>query len=327
MRALVLGGTGLIGNAVVRELASRGYHVTALSRRPTPPANLADLAVDYVCADLDSDVPIEDRLADYSIVIDAAAPYPLHLFAGFAGRRQPIDAAARRSDRLLDALMGRDVRFGYIGLTTQRGRTEQHGVYGLQQALAHRIHPYFAVKQVIERKVLDAISRGLRAAIVHAPACIGPWDLKPRQQCWIPALIDGQILATPQQRLNVIDTRDVAASIVTAIEQKRYGEPIPLSGHNTTVEELFGLVCDTAGVAPPMWKTPASLWVLPSLWAELALAAVNRTSPVPALVPILLSEQEWREPEATQLELEVAPRPLVDTVKDTIDWYRAIGYC
>ena len=327
MRALVLGGSGLIGNAVVRELASRGYRVTALSRRTTPPPNLADLAVDYVCADLDADAPLADRVADHDIVIDAAAPYPLHLFAGSAGRRQPIEAAARRSDRLLSALMGRDVRFGYIGLAMDRRATEQQGVFALQQALAHRIHPYFAVKQVVERKVLDAASRGLRAAIVNPPVCIGPWDVKARQQCWIPALIEGQIVATPQRRLNVIDTRDVAAGIVTAIEQERYGEPIPLSGHNTTVEELFALVCDTAGVAPPMWKTPASRWVLPSLWAEFAWAAVNRASPVPSLLPMLLCEQDWREPEATWLQLGISPRPLVATVKDSIEWYRKIGYC
>ena len=52
MRALVLGGSGLIGNAIVRELVARGYQVTAVGRRPAPAANLAELDVDYVSADL-----------------------------------------------------------------------------------------------------------------------------------------------------------------------------------------------------------------------------------------------------------------------------------
>jgi hypothetical protein len=37
MKALVLGATGHIGNAIVRELLKRGYDVTAAYRRSGPP--------------------------------------------------------------------------------------------------------------------------------------------------------------------------------------------------------------------------------------------------------------------------------------------------
>jgi hypothetical protein len=124
-----------------------------------------------------------------------------------------------------------------------------------------------------------------------------------------------------------MDTRDVAAGVVTAIELDLYAEPIALAGHNTTVEALFALVCDTAGVARPLWKSAAPLWVLPSLWTELAFAAVNRAAPIPSLVPMLLCEQEWRDPDATQQQLGISVRPLLETVQDTIGWYRKVGYC
>jgi hypothetical protein len=42
---------------------------------------------------------------------------------------------------------------------------------------------------------------------------------------------------------------------------------------------------------------------------------------------MLLCEQEWVEPESAQLELAAAPRPLTETARDTIEWYREIGYC
>ena len=163
--------------------------------------------------------------------------------------------------------------------------------------------------------------------IVRPTVCLGPWDIKPRELCWIPALIEGRILVTPQQRLNVIDTRDLANTVVTALEHEYDGSPIAATGHNTTVEKLFALVCEEAGIAPPVWKIPATLSVLPSLWAELAWAAVSRPSPIPSLVPLLLSQQDWIDAPEGQTEIGTLPRPLHETTGDAVRWYRSIGYC
>jgi len=326
MRALVLGGSGLIGNAIVRELISRGYQVTALGRRPTPAANLTDLKVEYVCVDLDADVPLGALLSTQQLVVDAAAPYPLHIFAGTAGHL-PDDNPIRRTERLLEALKGLDVRFGYVGTSVTRRPAGSNSLLGLQSALVHRIHPYFAVKQAIEARILEAAEGGLRAVVIRPTVCLGPWDVKPRTMCWMPALIDGRIFVTPQQRLNVIDTRDLAQDVVTALDEERYGSAIPSTGHNTTVEQLFSLVCAATATAPPVWKIPANLSVLPSLWAEFAWAVVNRPSPVPSLVPMLLSEQDWVSTSSEQPGLEATRRPLQATIADAVSWYRRIGYC
>jgi len=325
MRALVLGGSGLIGNAIVRELVARGYQVTAVGRRPAPAANLAELDVDYVSADLDADVALRERFAAQQLVVDAAAPYPLHLFARTV-ERASSENAIRRTERLLEALKDLDVRFAYIGTSTTRRPAEPRTLLGLQSAFVQRIHPYFAIKEALETSVLEAATKGLRAVVVRPTVCLGPWDIKPRELCWIPALIEGRILVTPQQRLNVIDTRDLAKIVVTALEHERYGAPIPVTGHNTTVEKLFALVCEEAAIAPPVWKVPATLSVLPSLWAEFAWAAISRASPIPSLVPMLLSQQDWIEatPEQTKLG---APRELEETIRDAVSWYRRISYC
>ena len=45
MKALVIGATGHIGNAVVRELLQRGYEVTAAYRRHGPRPNLEGLPI------------------------------------------------------------------------------------------------------------------------------------------------------------------------------------------------------------------------------------------------------------------------------------------
>ena len=100
------------------------------------------------------------------------------------------------------------------------------------------------------------------------------------------------------------------------------GADIAVVGHNTSTEELFAVACDLAGVSRPRWSMPAELGVFPALFAELAWAFVGNPSPLPSLVLMLLCEQEWTDAPAV-----AARRPLTDTVRDALAWYRSLGYC
>ena len=53
-KALVLGATGHIGNAILRELIDAGCEVTAASRHPQRAPNLIGLPVNYVRGDYDT---------------------------------------------------------------------------------------------------------------------------------------------------------------------------------------------------------------------------------------------------------------------------------
>ena len=321
MKALVLGGSGLIGNAIGRELVARGHRVVAVGRASEPPANLTGLDVGYLSADLSSTGLSEDQLGGVELIVDAAAPYALQMFGG---DRDSVARAERRTERLLGGLRGRDVQLAYIGTSIKPRRPA--ALFGIQNDLARRVHPYFAIKALVDARVAQASADGLRAITIRPTFCVGPWDMKPRDKCWIPALIGGQVLVTPEHRLNVVDTRDVARVLVSAVETGYSGSELTVSGHNTTVDGLFALVCESAGAARPMFKAPAALGILPSIWLEAAWSAAGRESPLPSILPILICEQEWLEPDAAQRELGGAPRPLADTVKDALAWYRRIGY-
>jgi|SRR5215469_8359129 len=79
MNALVLGASGHLGNAMVRELLARGYSVTAISRRREPPPNLQGLLVRYMVGDLDTPGNLEQWMPAHELVVDAAAAYPFTL--------------------------------------------------------------------------------------------------------------------------------------------------------------------------------------------------------------------------------------------------------
>src|SRR6266478_7646220 len=100
MDVVVLGATGHIGNAVVRELLSRrGHTVTCTGRRSAPPSNLARLPVRYAPGDQDQPGQIDAWVSGHQVVVDAAAPYPTRLFEATTRdpNISPVDHAVRRT--------------------------------------------------------------------------------------------------------------------------------------------------------------------------------------------------------------------------------------
>ena len=111
------------------------------------------------------------------------------------------------------------------------------------------------------------------------------------------------------------------------MEGSQTGGPINLSGHNTTTSEVFAELCDAAGRQDPRWRLPAAASMLPVIVTELVYAGIGKPAPLPAIVMLLLCEQDWQERSAEQTALGQAPRGFQDTARDTVNWYRRLGYC
>jgi dihydroflavonol-4-reductase len=326
VRALVLGATGHIGSAVARELIVRGHLVTAAGRRSAPPANLAGLALTYTPGDSDRPEQLEAWIPGHDTVIDAAAPYPSMLVERKRDAVDPIDYAAQRTATLIAAVRRPGARLAYVSsFTTLPDR--RGGLAQWQGEMIRRVHPYFAVKQLIEAEVIAAARTGMPTVIVNPTLCVGPWDMKPRELCFVPRLLGGEAPAAMGHVLNVIDVRDVAAAIVAALEAERYGEPIALTGHNISNEALYRWICDLGGVRPPRFIAPAVISVVAAWCGELAATAAGMRPPIPALAAMLTMLHDSFDLSAAQRDLGVTPRPLSATLVDTIDWYRQIGYC
>lgn len=330
-RAVVLGGSGHLGNATVRELLARGVRVTAASRHPEEAANLVGLSVRFAPGDADRPGQLDSWVAGHDLVVDAAAPYPLTAFPGDGA----VERAVRRTRSLVEAVERHGARLALISSFT----TLPDGPRGLGDLSARalrRLHPYFAVKEAVESQVRDAVAAGLPAVLVHPTLCLGPWDLKPRELCFVPQLLSGEIPVALDHLVNVVDVREVATALVGAVETERWGEPIRVAGHNVTLAHLYRWICELEGVEPPRWRVPADLLVAPAYAAEGLLSLLDRAGPGssgsspgpwPALVLMLLAQHHWQSPSTAQHDLGAAPRSLSATLVDTIEWYRRLGYC
>jgi dihydroflavonol-4-reductase len=325
MKALVIGASGHLGNAVTRALIDRGYEVTAAGRRPEPPINLRGLTIRYLRGDTETAGQIDSWVKGHEIVIDAAAPYPQRLMAS-AESSSAVEHAGRRAQAMIDAVRRHGARLAYISsFATLRDRPS--GFERTRRQWIRRLHPYFVVKQRIEAEILAAARAGFPAVIVNPTLCVGPWDIKDRELCFVPRVLSGEAPITVTHSVNVIDVRDAAAGLIAALENEHYGEPILLAGHNISVEALYTWICEMGGITPPRATAPISLGVIAAYWSEVALDAIGLSPPLPVLAPMLTILHDSFDPSSIQTELGIMPGPLSRTLSDAIKWYRQIGYC
>jgi dihydroflavonol-4-reductase len=327
IKALVIGGSGHIGNAIVRAFLGRHYRVSACSRRSVPPANLSDLPVRYLSGDIEASGQLEKWITGHDLVVDAAAPYPLNIFSPVSeAGKDPIAHAERRTRQLVDAVSRHKARLVYVGSFVTRVRPHTSAQRFQHQAM-RLAHPYFEVKELIESQLLDASRRGLPVVIANPTYCLGPWDLHDRQLCTIPLLLSGEIPSSITQTLNVIDVRDVAAAICAALDAERYGEPLQMSGHDISTEELYSLICELGGVRRPRITTATTVALASAYAMELMLGMIGQTTRLPAGGMMMATLFDYIVSGKELQELGITPRPLTDTLVDAIKWYRQVGYC
>jgi dihydroflavonol-4-reductase len=327
VKVLVIGASGHIGNAIVRLLLKRKHGVTACGRRKKPPANLSGLRVHYRAGDAEAPGQFDKWVAGHDLVVDAAAPYPAGVFSPASETQgDSLVRAEMRTRRLLDAVSRHETRLAYIGscVTLARPRT---AVQQFQMKLMRIAHPYFHVKELIEARIVDASRRGIRAVIVDPTYCLGPWDLRARKYCTIPLLLGGEIPGSISQPLHVIDVRDVAAALLSALDGERYGEPILLSAYKMPTHDLYSLICEVAGVPPPRISIATEPVLAGAYLLEAMLSVAGLESPLSSGAIMISTAFDYLEPAGELEELGVKPHPLEQTIVDSIKWYRRIGYC
>lgn len=304
-RALVLGASGHIGNAVVRELLAQGYAVTAARRGRASAHNLAGLPVADVLGDASDAATLDRWIAGHELVVDAAAPYPLsHAEHG------AVAASAHRAAALIDAIVRHRARLVHVGSFVTRLLTSEP-------------HPYFAAKRAGEAVFDAAIRAGAPVAIVHPTNCMGPWDGRPSAMCFVPTVLAGRLPVMPSQMINAVDVRDVARGVVAVADTVPRCGPVLLSGHDVGLPELCALIGELAGVRVTTRVVPAGV-VRAAAWA-IELATLGTVVP-PVLLPTLLVLRHTALPVgAAQRALGAAPRPLSATLRDAIAWYRDVG--
>jgi nucleoside-diphosphate-sugar epimerase len=174
-RAVLIGGTGLIGRAAARALAEDGWDVVAVSRSGTLPEGLAELGVESVMADREDDAELRTALGPGAdVVYDSVAMHrehgeQLNGLEGLIGSLVVISTASVYADddgRAFDGEGGELPRLPVPILETQRTAEPGDATYSTQKA---------ELEQTLLQGPLPATL--IRACAVYGPAAKNPREL------------------------------------------------------------------------------------------------------------------------------------------------------
>jgi 2'-hydroxyisoflavone reductase len=304
MRILIVGGTRFVGRAIAEAALASDHEVVLLHRGKTMPDTLED--AEHILVDRDSD-RLRDALAGrtFDAVVDVCAYVP------------------RQVTALAEALDGRGGHHVFIS-TMSVYTDEQEFGFDEGGALASLSDPttedvtnetYGGLKVLCEREAASAYGDD-GVALVRPTYVVGPHDPTGRFTWWVRRIAAGGRVLAPGPHdapIQVIDARDQGEWCVKLAESSASG---PFNGVSPTPPFGYGDLLDAVVRAVGPHNTEL-VWVdggwlreqgedgqtLP-LWTEGVSENVMAANPTRAL------------------NSGLSPRPLTETVSDTLEWVK-----
>ena len=323
--ALVLGSTGCIGNNVARACLAAGWTVRAFHRISSQTWMLDGLDVEHVTGDLNDAGSLVAAMRGCDVAFHAAAYYPRHSLDMSGSLRDAVSGMRCVLHAATEAGLGRLVytsTLTTIGPPAEPGRLASERDYYLPGSTRSA---YFECKWAMEAEAWRAIAEGLPVVIVNPTAVFGPWDIKPTTGEILLNVAQGRFPVWLDLEANIVDARDVGQGQVLAAEQGRVGQRYILGGENLSVRQALTVAAQEAGVRPPRWRASLGLVGAVVTIGE-ALGRLPLVKPLP--LEHFKTLREWRALDTgkARQELGFAARPFVETVRDTLAWFREYAY-
>ncbi len=303
MRILVVGGTRFVGRHLVEAALAAGHDVTLFHRGRTGADLFPDL--DHRLGDRDTDLSALAE-GEWDATVDTCAFVP------------------RQVHRLADVLGGRGGRHLLISSVSVYATPEGPGIdeeaplIELDDPATERVtnETYGGLKVLCERAAVER--HGASTTLVRPTYVVGPDDYTWRFPWWVARIARGGDVVAPgpgETPAQVIDVRDMGAWMVRLLQDGSEGafhavSPAPVF---TWREQLEAIV---AAVGP---EGTTLRWVEPEV---VAAAEVGESLPLwggddPDMWVMAADP-------ARAFATGLAPRPLADTIRDTLAWTETV---
>jgi dihydroflavonol-4-reductase len=183
--------------------------------------------------------------------------------------------------------------------------------------------PYAEMRRMAEQKSLEKARPGFAVVAVCPAFTLGPDDpVGAPANTLIRTLIRGKLRFTLTVGFGCLDVRDFASGTVLAAERGLSGRRYLLSGHNVTTNQLLEQAAAIAGVRAPTFEPPAAILKMAVAALEIVSKIRGKPAPVTRGVLDVIGRYAWYDTSRARAELGWEPRPLQQTLEDTIRWLR-----
>lgn len=310
MNTLVLGGTGFIGSWIVQTLLERGHKAVVLAHARGDLDERATL----VTGDFRDRAAMMRAMDGCEGVICAGAYYPLYSIHRDAQMARAVDEL----HVMLNAARECGVARFVFTSTPSVMNTDP---------LALRWSTYHAIKRRLHDEVLRAIGEGLPGVIAVPAACFGPGDRKPTTGRVIVEIASRRLRFILEGKMSAVDVRDAARAEVIMLERAEAGSVYPLSSWNGRYTEFARRVAQIARVPVPTVPVPYWPAKVAAIVGEVIQYHAGAPSPLlPQSGLDLIHFGAHLDSGRARHDLEFAPRPIDETILDTLVWFRRHNY-
>lgn len=323
MTVVVTGASGHLGANLVRALLDRGERVRVLVHRSS--AALAELEhrVEQVQGSVCAPDSLGPAFAGAERVYHLAGVISIDGDANGRVHRVNVEGTRHVARACLSAGVGRLVHVSSVHAFDMDPRDEVLDETRAQVADSPRHSAYDRSKAQGEREVRAAIAAGLDAVILNPTGIMGPVDHGPsRLGLLLQDLATGKLPALLDGGFDFVDVRDVVSTVLAAGEHGRTGENYIVGNRWSSLRELAELVASVSGRRAPRVVTPIWAARVGVPFAQLA-ARVSKREPLftRESLEVLASNRSISSAKARR-ELGHRPRPLAETVADSLAWLR-----
>jgi nucleoside-diphosphate-sugar epimerase len=322
MKAFVTGGTGFIGQYLLRKLLSRGYDVYALSRSEASAALLRRLGVQVVPGDINDKESMREAMAGSDVVFHLAAWYDY----GQEGRDQAeaINVAGTRTVLQLAHELGVP-RIVYTSSVVVFGDTKGELVDETFFQGGPFLSEYDRTKWLAHYKVaVPLLEKGAPIIIVLPGVAYGPGD-----NSWLAEMMRlfyrGLLPAVPgpDSTVTYAHVEDIAEGHLLAAEKGRVGESYILAGPAVPLGEMIDFWAHLTGKRAPALHLPAGVVRPFAPIVQQAAGVFSLPSIFSDEMASILGVTYMGRSDKARAELGWQTRPLQVGMLETFEWIAA----
>lgn len=320
---LLTGATGFLGRAVIKKLMQKGGKIQALVLKNDPLAKELPSNIEIVYGDICDDLSLERFFSDAgqnTCVIHCAGMISVASHPGDIIYQINVQGTLNILRHSIKAGVGKLVYVSSVHAFPEKSGGSE--ITEHDDLLPSLVSGHYAKsKAAATFHVFEAASRGLNASVVYPSGIIGPEDLgKGSITSMLLSFLKGKLPLAVKGGYDFVDVRDVAAGIVSCTEHGRPRQGYILSGHYATIRDILN-------VAKKSLHLHRKVVFLPIRVAKLIAPIYEKRSlrkrqPL-YLTPYALSVLSFNcrfNRSAAEAELGYSPRPLENSIEDTVRW-------
>ena len=323
MRIFVTGGTGLLGNTILRQLTESGHELLSLVRGQPDPNVFEGINTDFTIGGLLDEEVIDDAVSRCEAVIHSAGL--IHI--GWKRLEESMQVNRDGTKVVVDACLKHDRRLVHVGsvntLAIGTRDAPSNETTPLDQAGGQLPCTYVVSKRAGVAEVQRGIGRGMRAVLVHPGFMLGPWDWKPSSGRMMLEVGRGWKPIAPSGGCCVCDSRDVAAGTIAALDADvENGRQYILGGENWRYFDLWAEMAKRMGTRGPIMPAgPLQRWLGSAggdLWSKIASEGDLNSAGVR-----MSSMFHFHDSTRARQELEYQTRDVAETLDEAADWLKS----